>query len=328
MSGPGPEPGWMPGPDPSTESGTAAGDAPLAPNATMEDILARVRAMNETPVDHSTSGATTPAPPAPASAAPGAGTTPPEAPVGWAAPPPAARPRRTGLIAGIAAVFAVLVGVGGKLLLGLAVAGVGGQVLTSLFGGPFEKLPQATRDGFEQRLNAALGPDADKLSTQEYQDRYEQRLVDGLSRLDDEPLIGELQALAWMFDRADTATCAEAARSEFSSTSATFALSDKMWAQLTPDELTAHIETQVRAIEYSAAGTPAQWTVTGDQARPAIDAIFSALGDDTNAVLDDLSAGTTRTDEEACTAVRALHDAEIALPQADLALIARYTASP
>jgi hypothetical protein len=206
--------------------------------------------------------------------------------------------------------------------------GVGGQVLGSLFGGPFEKLPQSTRDGFEQRLNAALGPNADKLSTQEYEDRYQQHLVDGLSRLEDGPLIGELQALAWMFDRADTATCAEAARSEFSSTSATFELSDKMWAQLTQDELIAHIETQVRAIEYSAAGAPAQWTVSADQARPAIDAIFASLDESTNTVLDDLSSGTTHTDAEACTAVRALHDAEIALPQANLALIARYTASP
>lgn len=324
MSGPGPEPGSTPAPEPSTQPGTPAGGAPLAPNASMEDILARVRAMNEVPADHAAAGS------GPSVSVPPAGeASPPGTAVGWAAPPPApARPRRTGLIAGIAAAFAVLVGVGGKLLLGLAVAGVGGQVLTSLFGGPFEKLPQSTRDGFEQRLNAALGPDADKLSTQAYQDRYDQRLVDGLSRLDDGALIGELQALAWMFDRADTATCAEAARSEFSSTSATFALSDKMWAQLTQDELTAHIETQVRAIEFSAAGSPAQWTITADQARPAVESIFATLGDGTNAILDDLSAGTARTDEEACTAVRALHDAEIALPQADLALIARYTASP
>jgi hypothetical protein len=314
----------MPGPDASTKAEPPAGGSPLAPDASMEDILARVRAMNAAPVDSPASAA---APPG--SDAPRGGPVVPDGPIGWAAPPPSAsRPRRTGLIAGIAAAFAVLIGIGGKLLLGLAVVGVGGQVLGSLFGGPFEKLPQSTRDGFEQRLNAALGPDADKLSTQDYEDRYQQRLVDGLSRLEDVPLIGELQALAWMFDRADVATCAEAARSEFGSTTATFELSDKMWAQLTPDELTAHIETQVRAIEYSAAGTPAQWTVTADQARPAIDAIFAALGDDTNAVLGDLSDGTTRTDEEACTAVRALHDAEVALPQADLALIARYTASP
>lgn len=324
MSGPLPEPGSTPKPDPSTEAGPPAGGSPLAPDASMEDILARVRAMNATPVDHTAS-----VPPPSVPGVPSAGSAVPDGPVGWAAPPPStAKPRRTGLIAGIAAVFAVLIGVGGKLLLGLAVVGVGGQVLGSLFGGPFEKLPQSTRDGFEQRLNAALGPDADKLSTKDYEARYQQRLVDGMSRLEDGPLIGELQALAWMFDRADTATCAEAARSEFASTSATFALSDRMWAQLTQDELTAHIETQVRAIEYSAAGAPAQWTVTGDQARPAIDSIFATLDDQTNAVLDDLSSGTTRTDEEACTAVRALHDAEVALPQADLALIARYTASP
>ncbi|MBI3752162.1 MAG: hypothetical protein HY263_10980 [Chloroflexi bacterium] len=328
MSGQLPEPGALPGPDPSSEAGAPAGGSPLAPDASMEDILARMRAMGTAPVDPSAE----PAPPPPAPPAPGApigGALPPDGPIGWAAPPrPAAKPRRTGLLAGIAAAFAVLIGIGGKLLLGFAVVGVGGQVLGSLFGGPFEKLPQSTRDGFEQRLNAALGPDADKLSTKDYEDRYQQRLVDGLSRLEDGPLIGELQALTWMFDRADTSTCAEAARSEFSSTSATFALSDGMWAQLTQDELTAHIETQVRAIESSAAGAPAQWTVTADQAQPAIDSIFATIGDDVNAVLSDLSSGATRTDEEACTAVRALHDAEIALPPADLALIARYTASP
>ena len=347
MSGPTPEPGSTPTPEGgASEPPSPAGSGPLPPDASMEDILARVRALNAAtpeppPPDATTPGTTAPdggsvdpaSPPVGDALSPSGGMPPagglPNDPIGWSAPPAQPRkPSRGRLIAGIGAAFAVIVGLGGKLLLGLAVAGVGSQVLGSLFGGPFEKLPQATRDGFEQRLNAALGPDADKLSAKEYGDRYNQHLVDGLSRLDDGPLIAELQYLAKMFDRADVAACAAAARSELASTEATFELSDIMWSQLTEAELTAHIDTQVRAIEYSAAGAPAQFTVTEDQAGPAVDAIFAALDAQTNSVLDDLANGTERTDAEACSAGRALHDAEVALPQAQLAIIARFTASP
>ena len=38
--------------------------------------------------------------------------------------------------------------------------------------------------------------------------------------------------------------------------------------------------------------------------------------------------GDGRTDADACSAVRAFHDAEIALSATDLAVLARYTASP
>jgi hypothetical protein len=295
----------------------------------MADILARVHAMGTTPGGAEGS----PEPPAGVDSGTGSagGTTVPDGPIGFAYPPPAAPAKRSRgrLVGGLAGLFAVIVGIGGKILLGLAVATVGGQVLGSIFGGPFEKLPQATRDGFEQRLNAALGPDADKLSEADYSSRYNTRLLDGLSRLDDAPLIAEVRYLAEMYDRADTATCAVAARNEIRSTDASFVLSDKMWSQLTQDELTAHIDTQIRAIEASVAGSPAQHTVTAAEADPAFQAILASLGDADVAVLDDLQGGKARTDDEACNAVRRFHDAEVALPPAELRLEARYVvASP
>jgi hypothetical protein len=69
--------------------------------------------------------------------------------------------------------------------------------------------------------------------------------------------------------------------------------------------------------------------VTAAEADPAFQAIVASLADADVAVLDDLQGGTDRTDEEACTAVRAFHDAEAALPPAQLSLEARYVvASP
>lgn len=337
MSGPTPEPGSTPevGATPEPSPGSS-GVGPVGPNASMADILARMQTLGTTPASAAPEAPPDAAATGPAAAPAGqpavepGGQPAPDGPVGWAYPPASVPPKRPRgrLIAGIAGIFAIVVGLGAKLLLGLAVAGVGSQVLGSIFGGPFEKLPQATRDGFEQRLNAALGPDAAKLSETDYANRYNALLIDGLPRLEDQPLVKELQYLAEMFDRADTATCAEAARSEFGSTASTFELSDKMWSQLSQDELTGHIDTQIRAIEASAAGSPPQRTVSDAEVSPAIDRIVGSLGDSTNGVLNDLQSGTTRTDDEACSAVRAFHAAEVALPPASLALVARYTGQP
>ena len=331
MSGPTPESGAPESGAPGASDAQPAEPAtsqPLGANASMSDILARMQAMGAQAAAGDPAGA-------PAGDAQAAPDTParlpgPEGPVGYAYPPaasPARKPRR-GLVAVLAGFFAVIVGVGGKVLLGLAVAGVGSQVLGSLFGGPFEKLPQSTRDGFEQRLNTALGPNADKLSESDYAAKYNNFLVDGLSRLSDDKLVSEVRVLTVMFDRADAATCAETARSEWGSTGNTFQVSDKMWSLLSQDELIAHIETQVEAVEASAAKAPPQVTVSADQARAPVESVFASIGDTDNAILNDLAAGTTRTDAEACSAVKAFHDAELALPSDQLALVARYTASP
>ena len=320
MSGPDPEPG-------------ARGSEPLAPNASIDDILARVEHLSNTsgsgaegpPTEQpastaaeSTSVAPSPDVPSAASYGSAAGTVPPPRP---------ARPKRR-LLATLGGILAVLIGLGAKVLVGVAVVGVGGQVLSSVFGGPFDRLPQATRDGFEQRLNSAIGPDASKLSETEYADRYSALVADGESRLGDPPLIAEVTYLTKMYDKADVATCATAARSEFSSTGSSFELNDKMWETLTQAELTSHIETQIAAIEAAAAKAPAQRTVSSDQADAAISRIFNVLTTEQKAILSDLTDSKTRTDEEACATARVFHDAEAALAPADLALLARYIASP
>jgi Spy/CpxP family protein refolding chaperone len=314
MSGPDPEPG-------------ARGSEPLAPNASIDDILARVEHLSNTsgsgaegpPNDQPASIATeTAAEPAPVADGLAAGTVPPPRP---------ARPRGR-LLATAGGILAVLIGIGAKVLVGVAVVGVGGQVLSSVFGGPFDRLPQATRDGFEQRLNTAIGPDASRLSETEYADRYTALVADGESRLGDPPLIAEVTYLTKMYDKADVATCATAARSEFSSTGSSFELNDKMWETLTQAELTNHIETQIAAIEAGAAKAPAQRTVSSDQADAAISRIFNVLTTEQKAILSDLTDSKARTDEEACATARVFHDAEAALAPADLALVARYIASP
>ena len=309
-------------------SPTPPGEGPLGPSASMSDILARMDQLRGTP--SSGSDLTTSSPiagfPNPDGASREGGTLPP-LPGTPGTPVPARRPRGR-LLAGIGGVLALIVGVGWKVLLGVAVAGVGGQVLGSLFGGPFDHLPQSTRDGFEQRLDAALGPDAASLTQQAYEDRYDQMLVDGLPRLDDAPLIAEVRYLDEMYDRVDTATCATAVRSEIASASGTFELNDKMWATLSQDELAAHIDTQVSAIEASARKSPAQRTVTADAASPVLDELLGSLTSGQATVLDDLQSGVTRTDQEACDAGRALHDAELRLPAGDLAELARWIASP
>lgn len=320
MSGPVPEPG-------------ARGSEPLAPDASIDDILARVQHLSTASgPEVEATAAEPPAPVAPSTdvsdgaAADGEGTG-----GGWTAgtvpPSHAPRPRRRLLAAG-GGILAVLLGVGAKVLIGVAVVGVGGHVLSSVFGGPFDRLPQATRDGFERRLNAAIGPDASKLSETAYADRYNAMVADGESRLEDAPLIAEVTYLTEMFDKSDVPTCATAARSEFSSTGRSFELGDKMWEMLSQTELMNHIETQISAIEAAAAKTPAQRTVSSDQADAAISRIFNVLTTDQKAILNDLTDGKTRTDQEACTTARVLHDAEARLAPADLALLARYIASP
>ena len=301
------------------------GSEPLPPDASMDDILARVEHLSGSPgpADPASSA---PAPSVPAPAPVAVPDLAAEAALATAVP--RAKPSRRGLFAAGGGILAVLIGIGAKILIGVVVVGVGGQVLSSLFGGPFDRLPQSTRDGFEQRLNAAIGSDAGSLSESAYAERYNGLLVDGESRLEDGPLVAELVFLDTMFRKADVATCATAARSEFSSTGATFDLSDKMWENLSQAELTRHIETQVSAVEAAARKAPPQRTVTSDQASSAINQVFGAVSTDQSAILNDIAGGKTRTDQEACTAARTFHDAEAALTPADLALLARFSVSP
>lgn len=302
--------------DPISERGSQ----PLPPDASIADILARVEHLSAAGKGDTSADAVKPDGPEP---------LPPSLDSGGSVPPPAKARRSLGRFAAAGGgLIAVLIGLGAKILLGVAVVGVGGHVLSSLFGGPFDRLPQATRDGFEQRLNAAIGPDAAKLSDSDYTARYNAMVGDGESRLDDGPLVQEVAFLAKMFDKADTATCAAAARSELGSKGSTFELSNKMWEGLSQAELTSHIETQVQAIEAAARKSPAQRTVSAAQANSAVSAVFVAIDTTNSAVLDDLVAGKTRSDDEACKAARALHQAEASLGQTDLNLLARYSVSP
>jgi hypothetical protein len=101
-----------------------------------------------------------------------------------------------------------------------------------------------------------------------------------------------------------------------------------MWNALSQDEYIDHIEIQVQAVEAAARKAPAQRTVLEDDGSAAFEKVWTTMTDEQIAVLDDLNAGTARTDAEACTAIRLLHHGQLALGPADRATVARWVVSP
>jgi hypothetical protein len=302
-------------PDPSPSSSVppeepaTPGAQPLAPGASVEDILARARYLS------ASEGAAEPS-------APDADT---RAPVAWTAAatsdPPAAPPKRrrtAGLLAGGAiGLLVVLAKVGLKLFaVGAVAAGLSG-----MFGSSWDKVPADQRDALERRFDAAVGSGFDSLSADEQQARLRQMVGDGSTRLDDASLASwerlDQKALA----ATDTATCAKIGTAWFFPSESVDATAvaeaySHAYDSLGVEDFTQLATLNVMALEAAARQSPAVHASIPDATiGPIVDTVMAGLTADEQRLLTDLTSGSTASDAAICGLVRAIDTQAARLPE-------------
>jgi hypothetical protein len=252
-----------------------------------------------------------------APATPGAMETTPAVPSSWPEPTPAPA-RKTRLRAAILGVGAVVVVLGGKIVLGLAAGAVVGSAVGAFFGGPFERLPSDQRSQFDTRLTAAVGSTFNGLSDTDKKARILAMLEGGLPRLSDPILIERVSLFTTALHSADTATCAAVARgSLLGKPDATAA--DKVIGGLDTTPFGRWVEINIEAIEAEKLGAIPARTVSSAASDALYASLFDSLTPTDTATITAVTGGGTATDADACAALRNLYGSGKALGSADLA---------
>jgi hypothetical protein len=235
--------------------------------------------------------------------------------------------KRAALVGVIIVAAAAMGAVALKVLTGVLVAGIAAQALTGLFGGPYARLPSDVRNGFEHRVDAAVGDRIEGLSAPQTEARIEALLVDGLPRLDDETLVARLRLQVQALDAADTATCAAFTLSDLGVARPTDEVSMAFIEGLDDASLTRWVEIQVAALEAAGRASPAARTVTteADELIAAVTEMVPAADLDSIVAL---TSGASVSDAAACSAGRAIYHGVLALEPDDLAVVARFQVSP
>ena len=183
------------------------------------------------------------------------------------------------------------------------------------------------RQDLNQRVDSALGDDANGLSDSDKNAKVAAMGQRGLSRLDDATLLRRVQLYKIALDASDEATCAAVFRSSMEGP-----VSDddanRMLGGLTTDQFGEWAEIWVQALEAEATGAPPARSVSDDQSNGMFEALFAAISQDDFATIQALSAGTVVTDAAACQANRALYTAGFGLDGANLALFALTDVAP
>lgn len=288
---------------------------------------------------------TPPATPSANAPAPGGAPMPVGAPIpGWASPgsqapelgsplgdgPAAApAPRRpkavvlgaVGLVAALAATIAIKV-------LPFFAAGVVATALSGAFGGPWDRLPADVRNGYEQRLEAAVGNRFDGLSDAETGKRVEKLIFDGMLRLGDERLVRHLELQIDALHRTGDATCASFGRQSFGGVAIADATSDALISSLETNGLVEWIGINVEAIEAETRGSPDKITVAESEVNRVFEAIVGGMTETELATISAINSGGTATDADVCAAIRSLYDKTQVLEPTLEAIMARYDIQP
>jgi hypothetical protein len=269
------------------------------------------------PSDVTTFGSPDPAPFPMSASAP---VTPPSLPSSWPEPQPSPA-RRSRVRAAIVGIGAVVVVLGGKILLGVVAGAVVTSTLGAVFGSPFQRLPTEQRTQLEARLTAAVGSSLDGLSDTDKQARIVTLLKAGLPRLSDTILIERVQLFTTALQGADPSSCAAVARGSFLARPDDAAAA-KVIGGLETTSFGRWIEINVQAIEAQKSGTPAARTVASTASQAMYQALLGALPSTDIATITLVTSGGTAADADVCTAMRDLYNAGRTLGPTDLATFA------
>lgn len=244
------------------------------------------------------------------------------APVDPLAAPPKKRPKAA-IIGALGIGAALIATVGGKFLLGFLAASVVGSAVSGLFGGPWDRLPSDARNGYQQRLEAAVGNRLDGLSEAAASKKIETWLFAGYLRLDDGRLIRHLELEIEALGRSDEATCAAFGRQSITGTDVSDDTGTKMIGSLQEAALVEWIGLNVDALEAELRGSPDPTSISDAESGPVFDQLIGALGPAEVATFAAVTSGGSATDAEVCTAVRTLYSASLDLDPISKAIMAR-----
>jgi hypothetical protein len=243
---------------------------------------------------------------------------------GGLVPPPAigsAPKSRKGIVAIGTAVVAFVGFIAIKVIIGFLVVGAATGAIGALFGGPWDRLPSDTRNQFESRLEAAVGPTFDSLSEADQGTKVTALLTGGLPRLDDATLISRLKLEAAAVNATDEATCAAFFRAALKSEPVE-ELSGKLIGSLDTATFAQWAEINVEAIEAESKGAPAARVPSDDDSNTAYAAVFASLSPADLATIQSVSGGTDQPDAAVCSAEKGLYAAALKLDAKSLATFA------
>jgi hypothetical protein len=258
--------------------------------------------------------------PAPTAAAPAEGAT-------WGGQPSGRRTRRGPLFGGLAILAGVIGTIGWKLLVGTVAAGVVGGTLSSLFGGPWEKLPSEVRSSYQHRLETAIGNRLDSVSDTAATTQFRTWLQSGYARLDDARLVRHLQLEIDALRRADEKDCASFGRQSVGGTTVDGDTSAHLIASLDQASMAEFLGLNVDAIEAELRGSPAPVIVSNAESGALFERLLGGLNASQMQTLSSMSSGSSVDDHATCEAIRGLYGQSLALDAPSLAVLARIDVS-
>jgi len=259
-------------------------------------------------------------------AAPSIATTPTgPADAAWSPPPISPRPRsrRAALVGGVAILAGVFGTIGWKLLVGTVAVGLVGGTLSSLFGGPWDKLPSNVRSDYEHRLEAAVGNRLDGKSGSEARTLFDGWLHGGFARLDDARLVRHLQLEIRALDQVAEADCAAFGRNALAGKPIDDEVSQHLVASLDQASMVEFIGLNVDAVEAELRGSPAAVQVPADQSGAILNGMVGGLTAPQLQTLAAAGGGSTVADHDMCDAIRGLYGQVQNLDSNAMAIIAR-----
>ena len=253
---------------------------------------------------------------------------------GWAPPTSAAGPpsttgrRPTTIIVGaIGLVAALAVAIGVKVAPFLA-AGVLGSALAGAFGGPWDRLPADVRNGYEQRVESAVGDRLTGLGDAEKASRLEAIIKSGMPRLSDGRLVDRLALQTAALLSTSESVCAAFGRKSIGGQNVDADTAEAMFGSLETDQLVVLVDISVEAIEAEASGAPEPVFASEAEASALIDTIFATMTDADIQTIVAMSGGNPTTDAEVCSAIRSLYGGVNDLDPASQVVMARIDVQP
>lgn len=288
------------------------------------------------PADRSPEPGETPALPAPPEPSDPAWTQPDAAPPteGWVSPAPAAEQRSTSarrpktiVVGAIAFGAALAVAIGLKVAPFLA-AGVLGSALAGAFGGPWDRLPADVQNGFEQRIEAAVGNQLAGLGDGEKGKRLEALVRSGMPRLSDGRLVERLGLQTAALMSASESVCAAFGRQSVGGETIDARTAEALFGSLATDRIIDWVDISVEAVEAEAFGAPAAVFATEAEASALINTIFARMTEEDIQTIVAMNERNPTTDAEVCSAVRSLYGGVNDLDPASQAVMARIDVQP
>jgi hypothetical protein len=215
-----------------------------------------------------------------------------------------------------------------KFVLPLILVGAAGQVFDAAFGGPYMRLPQDVRAGFEQRIEAAVGDRFEGKSDAELATGILALVKAGLPRLHDGLVTRNFELTGKAMGAVDVPSCAAVSRAFITGAEPPNDPITAMVGTLSDAELQEWFEIRVSAVEDEVAGSPPVIDISDEEVAPLYDKIFAVMDPAHIQTIGSIAGGQEVEDEPLCAAVRGLYFSVLTLPAEDVTLFARYDVSP